>query len=559
MRKRNIITNFIVVLFSLLLLVISSDVALSQIIRKNADNELLNYLNITTQVYDGTNMDETIEIITNGNEHMRVTFIDKDDFSVIKDAGYTVDDSLIYESHEDRPEIIHLGKVYRRTSATLKKTLFYVAALDDGVYIRVSMSVVNVDSLKTTYDIISSVVVVLIMIISTVAFIITSKGALRPVNEQVRKLGEIVEDDSIYNDDDIKGLSHRVEKVRLLINKKINEINSEREKVNYIINNIDHGLIILDGSSKVMLINQIATSLFDVLQNDVEGKDAIYLFRNEEIMKFSNEVLETNKSISTQIDIKEKTYLVNFNPIKNDWSVSDSRFGVAILLIDITKLSQVETMKKDFFANASHELKSPLTTVIGYLQMLDQEMFDSADKEKEAIKESIKEAKRMGKVITDMLELSYLEGDTRSETESVAIHNVINELVSSQRQHLEEKNIEVTTDLEEFFFVMNPSDTQYLISNLLDNAIKYNKQNGSIAITLKNRTLVISDTGIGISKIDLERVFERFYRVSKSRSRELGGTGLGLSIVKHICNNYDLSLTIDSELDKGTTITVIFK
>ena len=343
-----------------------------------------------------------------------------------------------------------------------------------------------------------------------------------------------------------------------MLESKINEITAEKEKLNYVINNISQGFIILDGNSNVYLINNIALNIFDNAIENIINKNIIYLTHEKEILDNIKKCLENKSSFSFEHLIKNKNYILTFNYLGNNWQFENSNCGVSIMIMDISMISQVELMKKDFFANASHELKSPLTTLIGNLQLITQGIVVDKEELKKLMEACEKEAKRMAKIITDMLELSYLESREFNDIKTLNLKDIAIETLEKYNLQIKNKHLVIETDIKSSIKDMNVSDVQYLFSNLIDNAIKYTQDKGKIIIKLNANYLVVQDNGIGISKEHQKRIFERFYRVDKSKSKELGGTGLGLSIVKHICNKYNFEIILESKLNKGTKFTIKF-
>lgn len=228
------------------------------------------------------------------------------------------------------------------------------------------------------------------------------------------------------------------------------------------------------------------------------------------------------------------------------------------MIVDITLQENINSLKREFFANASHELKSPLTSIIGYQQLIQQGILSSDEEIKDATARTIKEAQRMNKLIIEMLDLSRLENNVQTSIEEIDISKIITDCLLELKPSYERKNIEISTNLNPTVIQSSQSDIYKLIKNIIDNSIIYNKENGKITITLEKNSLTISDTGIGISKADQEHIFERFYRVDKARSKESYGTGLGLSIVKHICILYGYKIKVISNLGIGTTIKITF-
>ena len=244
--------------------------------------------------------------------------------------------------------------------------------------------------------------------------------------------------------------------------------------------------------------------------------------------------------------------------LKTSWS-SATNSHVALLMVDVTLQENMNSLKREFFANASHELKSPLTSIIGYQQLIQQGILTTSEEIQDATLRTIKEAQRMNKLIIEMLDLSRLENNVQTILEDVKISKIINDCLQELTPSIEKKNIEIDLNLDDVTITTSQSDLYKLIKNILDNAIIYNNENGKIIIILKNNELTISDTGVGISKEDLEHIFERFYRVDKTRSKESSGTGLGLSIVKHICILYGYKINIESQIGIGTEIKISFQ
>ena len=555
MKKRLIISNLLILFISLIAMLIGSNIIANKSIESTLSNEIKNYLNIALNVYDGSNESEAAEIITKNNDKIRITFINSSTYEVVYDYGY-INDTDEYENHSNRPELINLGSVFIRKSKTLNVKMMYIANIDGDYFVRISIPLSNLSSLKNTYMLYAILIWIIIALISTITTIFLNRLSLKPINKELNKLASIV--DSSSSDVDIDELPSQVEKTRNLIESKINALTQEKEKLNYVINNINQGFIVVDEEVNVYLANDMAIKIFNSKVIDVIHKNFIYLCHDEYLLDDIKKALTSKTTLSSEHKIENKTYFVTMSYLDDIWNYGESKCGVAIFIMDMNSISQVEMMKKDFFANASHELKSPLTTIIGNLQMIAEGIVTEKNELNQLIRKSEKEAQRMSKIITEMLELSYLEMGEKTDIQEVECASIIDSLVEKFDFHIKEKRIKITLDVEKTMAQANLSDIQYLISNLIDNAIKYNKENGSVSITLKNSILSIKDTGIGISKENINRIFERFYRVDKARSRALGSTGLGLSIVKHICNKYHYDLSVDSILGVETTFFVKF-
>jgi len=226
----------------------------------------------------------------------------------------------------------------------------------------------------------------------------------------------------------------------------------------------------------------------------------------------------------------------------------------------VTDKRNVEVMKREFFANASHELKSPLTSIIGFQQMIKEGIITDEAEIKDATTRTIKEANRMNKIIVEMLELSKLESKEPKKTEPVEFKMIISNILESYQNEIADREIKVSMHLDNLAVNINVLDADHLVRNLIDNAIKYNNHGGKIDIDVseKERRIIVQDNGIGIALENQSRIFERFYRVDSGKSKEAGGTGLGLAIVKHICMEYGFKIVVESELGVGSKFTIQF-
>jgi two-component system phosphate regulon sensor histidine kinase PhoR len=215
-------------------------------------------------------------------------------------------------------------------------------------------------------------------------------------------------------------------------------------------------------------------------------------------------------------------------------------------------------MKRDFFANASHELKSPLTSILGYQEMIKTHVITSPEDIDDAISKTVREAGRMNKIIHDMLDLSGLENEELRPIEQVSIPDAIAEIISSLDVEIEAKHIQMSFKPHPLVIGINPDDFDKMARNLIENAIRYNVDGGKVYVMINpsEKSLSVKDTGIGISEENITRIFERFFRVDKARSQKSGGTGLGLAIVKYICNYYHYKIDVKSSLGVGSSFTI---
>lgn len=547
MKKRLIISNILVVFFSMIALLFISCFIVSESNFKRTSSQIKSYLNIACNIYDGTNQDELTSYFSN-NKNIRITIIDKTG-KVIFDTEKSTE-----ENHLSRQEITSLGQVTCRYSTTLNISMYYVAAEDSNTYIRIALPENSVNSIVQQLLIYGSLTLVVICTLTIFVTINVINQSMEPLKQEIKKLSTIVGEDAPLNDSDIDFLSHQIDDVQFLINQKIYNIQEEKAKTEAIIDNLNQGFILLDDQLNTVLINKIAKKLLSY-NNE---KNYLYYIRSLQIQNAINNTLKEHKTHEEQIIQDNKAFIYQISPLQYQEN-GKNKNGISILFYDITDQYQLQKAKQDFFANASHELKSPLTTIIGYQQMISEGIIDTNEEIIDASKRTLYEAKRMNQMVIDMLELSSLESEKIINNEVNNLKEVTQNIINSYTLKLEDKHINLSTSLSDLNVKIPQKDLIHLISNLIDNAIKYNIEKGKIDININkdDNSFIIEDTGIGISKANQERVFERFYQVDKNRASDQG-TGLGLSIVKHICLKYNIKLKLDSKLNKGTSITLVF-
>lgn len=547
MKKRLIISNILVVFFSMIALLFISCFIVSESNFKRTSSQIKSYLNIACNIYDGTNQDELTSYFSN-NKDIRITIIDKTG-KVIFDTEKNTE-----ENHLSRQEITSLGQVTCRYSTTLNISMYYVAAEDSNTYIRIALPENSVNSIVQQLLIYGTLTLAIICVLTIFISINIINQSMEPLKQEIKKLSTIVGEDIPVNDSDIDFLSHQIDDVQFLINQKIYNIQEEKDKTIAIIDNLNQGFILLDDELNTVLINKIAKKLLSY-NNE---KNYLYYIRSLQIQNAINNTLKEHKAHEEQIIQDNKAFIYQISPLQYQEN-GKNKNGVSILFYDVTDQYQLQKAKQDFFANASHELKSPLTTIIGYQQMISEGIIDTNEEIIDASKRTLHEAKRMNQMVIDMLELSSLESEKIINNEVNNLKDVTQNIINSYTLKLEDKHINLSTSLSDLNVKIPQKDLIHLISNLIDNAIKYNIEKGKIDININkdDNSFIIKDTGIGISKANQERVFERFYQVDKNRASDQG-TGLGLSIVKHICLKYNIKLKLDSKLNKGTSITLVF-
>ena len=548
MKRKLIITNSIIVFVSLLTMLVVSMITITNQNNKFYQKQVTNYLKIACTNFNGSNFDDTKEYIKSLDKDIRLTIIESSTGKVVIDSF----EDEINENHLDRPEINNLGEVYKRYSTTEKKNMLYVAEKVNNYYVRIAIPIGSVNKIIYTYVTISLIALTVILAFSIFAISFVNKKSLTPINSEVAKLATLANED--YQDVTIDDLPVVINSITNVLDNKIHEIELQEQEIEAILNLLTQGVVVIDSNESLRFINYKATKILDS-NNNLIGKNYLYLFRDTKLQKLILEVFKNHSQVN---------YLLNIDSTKINCNVTyltEAKLngGIIITLEDITKQANLEEEKRDFFQNASHELKSPLTSIIGYQQMICDNIVDSKDQIINFSSKTLKEAKRMNNIIIDMLNLSSIEQNYQKKQDIVKVDKALIEILDSLEDRIKARNISVITNIAKCETVGDAKLIDELIRNLIDNAIKYNVDNGKIMITLNTSTLTIEDTGIGISKEYQSRVFERFYRVDKGHSKEIGGTGLGLAIVKHICEIYQYELKLESTIGKGTKITIKFE
>ena len=332
---------------------------------------------------------------------------------------------------------------------------------------------------------------------------------------------------------------------------------NQRERLNAVLDNVSQGIIALSSDGKIAFINGSALSLFGG-DEGIVSKELVFLIEDNNLL---NKITDSINSKNSRFEcpFKDKVLLVETVVPKGE--LLRDEIGSIIIISDITNEKELSRQKEEFFANASHELKTPLTAMLGLTELaLAKCQEESTKKHLERI---YKESSRLSDLISDILKLSRLENLQGEEMAvSVPMERIANEVISELSESINAKNI--TTSVSGNASVFADEKRMFaLMQNLLSNAVNYNKEGGSIEVNLEetdwSSVIRIKDTGIGISEENIPHLCERFYRVDKSRSKKTGGTGLGLAIVKHICALYGGEISIESKIDVGTEVTVVFK
>lgn len=559
-KKHVLIRNFFISLALFMVFFLTTTFFFASSTQSDRTESVMLADNIVMRLDDGDEDIDTIISATRDSNFMHIT---------VYDIGIS---TPTHDSHTDTYEsdpefyVVKKGTAKLEHDSYLKSNAFvvYKECKKRTLIVRVAKSVSVGYKVAKNLTIYGNITALVLCVVAYVGFYFQFKRSLLPLKQQILKLQAITQTNpSGEYKDDVAYLAYILRDSRHKLVRQLEETRISNQKLDFILDSFSQGLVVLDGNYKVVMINEAALSIFGFERDDIQGRHFDTLPISQTITSNFSVVIQTNKGMDFIEEIEGRYYQCVINPIHYQWAksvVKEDKSGASLLMVDITEDYNSSEMKKQFFANASHELKSPLTTTIGYLQLIENGTINGEEEVNGAIEKCVANSHRMNKIISDMLTLSSLERESLRPVEEVDIVPVINSVADTLKFQAHEKEVSISMDGTSFITKINLEDLERLIKNIVENAIRYNKEKGSITITTssEDRTVVVQDTGIGIATENQSRVFERFFRVDKARSRKNGGTGLGLAIVKHICNYYDLKLELESELDVGTTFRIKF-
>ena len=469
MKRKILWIEIVSTILALLILFVVSSIYVNNQNHKTAEDELNSYSNIACEVFDGDNFDELKTVMTRVSKDIRVTVIDT--------TGEVIIDSSLIEAdnHLNREELQKLGECVTRYSDSLELNMMYLTKMDDGYYIRLALPVEPLNTFINNYIVFGLITLLVVLSVSIVITSFLYNKTLKPIKYEINKLENVLGNE-LTNDTDFELLSSKINELTLLLNEKVTSLSNEKEKSKYILDNMNQGLVLLNDEGKIELINKYSLSLFNFEQDYILDKNYIYLFRDMLIQEKIENCIKNNQEEQLIFDLDGRKFLLYINMLKTSWS-NATNSHVALLMVDVTLQENMNSLKREFFANASHELKSPLTSIIGYQQLIQQGILTTNEEIQDATLRTIKEAQRMNKLIIEMLDLSRLENNVQTILEDVNVSKVINDCLLELKPSIENKNIEVITNLNELNLVTSQSDLYKLIKNLVDNAIVYNDKN----------------------------------------------------------------------------------
>lgn len=482
----------------------------------------------------------------------RVTWIGTDG-SVLYDSLSDVDEM---ENHFEREEVkealsMGYGTSSRYSSTLMQRYLYGAKRLSDGTVIR--LSVAQNSLLILTLGMLQPTIVIFV-----IAIILSAVLASRLSKKIVRPLNELNLDQPLDNDgyDELSPLLRRIDAQQKEIRQRSAELKQKQNEFDVMTSSMSESIILLNKKGTILSINKAAAKLLGTDRSCI-GEDIMEINRSLELVGLLNKARAgTHSELITELG--NERYQMIASPVISNDIVS----GIVLLIFDVTEKEKAEQLRREFTANVSHELKTPLHTISGSAELLANDMVKPEDIPAFS-KRIYSEAQRMIRLVEDIMRLSHLdEGAVNMKWETVNLYAAAEETIKALSDKAENMGIKLELSGEAVRISGIHQLIQEIIYNICDNAIKYNRRGGSVAVTIKEvdqyAAVTVSDTGIGIPTEHQERIFERFYRVDKSHSKEIGGTGLGLSIVKHAARLHNAEIELHSVVDEGTEITIKF-
>ena len=480
-------------------------------------------------------------------DRFRITWIDSDG-TVLFDTRV---DQNTMENHADREEIREAletgaGSSVRASSTLTQQTFYEALRMEDGTVLRISASQ------ESAWFLMIGMLWPIVMI-AVLAIGLSSILARRMAKKIVEPLNTLDLEHPLKNEvyEEISPLLHRVHWQHNQIAAQMEKLRRKTDEFEQITGNMQEGLVLLSSEGTILSMNPTAKRLFEV-DEDCIGKNLLMIDRSRSMRDAVNDALDRGRGYA-RANRGGREYQFDLSRIQSNGVV----IGAVVLAFDVTERLQSEQMRREFSANVSHELKTPLQGIIGSAELLESGLAKPEDAPR-FLGYIRREASRLVNLIEDILRLSQLDEGAAMPTETVDMLALAQEVKGILEPSAREKEICLEIVGTGFSVQGVRRLLQELLYNLCDNAIKYNVPGGSVSISLEQNRLTVRDTGIGIPPEHQARVFERFYRVDKSHSKQSGGTGLGLSIVKHAAAYHKAELKLDSAPGKGTAVTVIF-
>lgn len=559
--KNKIITLVMITVLFAVLIVTSSFVILINMQQIKSTKEDLKNINYIISEFEFDNLENLnkLDKVKINNIQLRITVIDSKGNVLYDNMENKTDE--IDENHLSRPEIVQAfenGYGYAtRYSSTMKNNfMYYAAKINENLIIRTSLPVNQIKLIQPEniqYYILILIVVLLFSVMLSLRLVRIIIMPMKELEDVTYKManGDYKTRVTIRTNDELGMLGSSFNNMADQLQIKINEVIDKQVKLESIIKSMDSGVVAVNNNYEVISINPFAEKLLGIKKNIIGHKFLDYV-TDYDISEFLSKEDEVDKEVKVLHPIERELRIK-----KSDMISGVSKIGKVITFQDITDIKRVALMRTQFVANVSHELKTPLTSIKGFAETL--KYVEDEETRKKFLDIIDKEAERLTRLINDILVLSNIESSLVSEMDEFLPKNTLDDVINLVRKIATSKGVKVEYEDTNSECILGDKDKFYQLAlNLIENAVKYSKENGSVEVKSytkgKYYYLRISDDGIGIPEEDIPRIFERFYRVDKSRKK--GGTGLGLAIVKHIVKTFNGDIKVESELGKGSIFEV---
>lgn len=519
--------------------------------------------------YQSINQSRLLEEIINlgRGTGRRITLIDYQG-NVIADSDFPPG-SNVAECPEFQQAVNGKIGTARREGEVAGTEMLYVAVPFPAGIVRVATSTEEITKPLSSLSKWAALLTAVVGLVALVVADYINRNITEPLKEMLDLTKQLQEGEFgrrvlVRSTDEIGQLCRAFNELSLKLEEMFQTIHDRESKLNAILTGMEDGVLAVDTNHKVILANRSLAEMINEDETNLIGKDLIEVIQSYQLVEVVSDAMKSTKSIETEIKLfpsSERIIAVTSSPLEDE---NSQVIGVVIVLRDVTELRRLESMRKEFVANVSHELRTPMTSIKGFVEtILNGKVNDAALVER--FLTIVKgETDRMITLINDLLDLTKIESSKQKIIfEEVNIRSVFADTITVLENKANEKGITLENHLDDLFVLGDPKLLRQVSINLVDNAIKYNKERGRVWIDAVVEDgvakICVNDTGFGISSEHLDRIFERFYRVDKGRSRQMGGTGLGLSIVKHIIDRHKGKIWAESEVGVGTRIIFTLK
>ncbi len=483
------------------------------------------------------------------------------------------------DNHRTRPEVLEARRQgigsSLRFSDTVSKNLMYVAIplKADGnnlqAYIRAAMPVSAIDDTLASIQRQISVAGIIIAVLTAIIGLIISRRISAPLERMITGVerfarGELDFRVSATSSNELRKLTDALNQMAGQINEKIRTIDRQKSENQAVLQSMAEGIIAVDYNERILILNKATNQLLNLNSNGAPGVHVKDVIKNNHLLKIITRTLHSDEMVEDEFVYKNSgsRYLqVHGTKLLNEDGITK---GALLVLNDVTRMRRLEEVRRDFVANVSHEIRTPLTSIKGFVEALHDGAIQEPDTAKRFLNIIRKQSNRLNSIIEDLLSLASLEGDEAQSTisfDNKKVRKVIKGAIQVCQPTAKSKNITIEVDCpDDVRWRMNAPLFEQALVNLIENSIKYSPENTTVSINCEEKpeefVVSVRDQGIGIANEHLSRIFERFYRVDKARSRKMGGTGLGLAIVKHIANVHGGHVEVDSKAGKGSVFSI---